>query len=531
MKDSNFHPCAVFFTTSPARPPISLVMSRHLARALLLLTLPAAVIGLSAAPAPAVTISPDKPFALEEAIALALNRSFGLQIQNYTLQNARENVTIQQAAFDPALTAGFTRSVNQSASTTSRLDGTASVGPRSDNTTMRFGVQLPRITATNGALTLQTNITRAATNSSNALLNPAYQQSYTANLTQPLLRDFGRQAALATLENARLALNIANINYKNNVLTVVSNTENAYYNLVAARESLRIAQLSLEANQRLFDENKARRTTGVMTDLDVLSAEVGVARARSTVVQREQAVRDSEERLLNLINAPSLDTKPGPVAFDPYTGSAPNFAQSYKQAREFFPDTLSAEQTIKQLEIALATAKRNTLPNLDLTAALGYTARQTNANYGQAIANLPNDHGNNWSIGLAYTRPWGERDVKARQRQATNNLTSQKVRLEQLETQLMLDVRVAVRAVETQLVAVEIATKGVELATRQYEQQKARFDAGLSTSRLVLQFQDDLENARNTELTSKLNLRRAVAELRRLEGSSLQRFQVQLPAN
>jgi hypothetical protein len=45
----------------------------------------------------------------------------------------------------------------------------------------------------------------------------------------------------------------------------------------------------------------------------------------------------------------------------------------------------------------------------------------------------------------------------------------------------------------------------------------------------VLQFQDDLEAARNSELSAKLNLRRAVSELRRLEGTSLQRFKVEMP--
>jgi outer membrane protein TolC len=483
----------------------------------------------AASSAPAVLISPDKPFSLEEAIALALQKSFNLQIQSYTLANSKDTVVIQEAGFDPTFTANVTRSVNQSASTTSRLDGTTTQGPRTDNTVMRVGATLPRITATNGTLSVTTNVSRGATNSTNALFNPAYNNSVSANLNQPILRDFGREAALAALESARLGFTIANINHKSAVLTTISTTENSYYNLVAAREALRIAQLTLDGNQRLFDENKARRSTGVMTDLDVLSAEVGVARARSTLVQREQAVRDAEERLLTQINAPNVDVRPGPVAFAPYNEGAPNFAQSFKLAREFYPETLSQEQTIKQLEIALSTAKRNTLPNLDLIASVGYAARTTAANYGQALANLPNDHGNNWSVGLTYSVPWGERAEKARLRQASNNLSSQKVRLEQLESQLMLDVRVAVRAVETNLVAVDIAAKGTELASRQYDQQKARFDAGLSTSRIVLQFQDDLENARITELQSRLALRRAVAELRRLEGTSLQRFRVAAP--
>ena len=42
----------------------------------------------------------------------------------------------------------------------------------------------------------------------------------------------------------------------------------------------------------------------------------------------------------------------------------------------------------------------------------------------------------------------------------------------------------------------DIAAKATELSAKQYELQDARFKAGLSTSRLVLQAQDDLEAAR-----------------------------------
>ena len=160
---------------------------------------------------------------------------------------------------------------------------------------------------------------------------------------------------------------------------------------------------------------------------------------------------------------------------------------------------------------------------------LGYTARPTEVSYWETIGNLPNEHGNNWSIGLNYVLPWGRRADNARYRQAANTVTSQKIRLEQLEQQLLVNVRTLVRAVETNLTAAEISAKATELASRQYDQQKARYDAGLSTSRVLLQFQDDLENARFQQLGAQLQLRQAVAELRRLEGTSLERFRVRLP--
>lgn len=501
-------------------------MFRPIARASQSLALLAAsiapLIGAEGTPAAA------KPFTLDEAIGVALQNNFNLRTQVLTVDNAKESLAIQEAASDPTLTASTTRAVSQAASTTSRLDGTASQGPRSDNTTMRVGATLPKISATNGSVSLTANVTRAATNSTNALFNPSFGNGVSANLTQPLMRDAGRRAANAAIDRARLGLTIASIGYKSSVLQLISDTENAYYNLVAARESYRIRQLSLERYQLLLDESQARRKSGVATDLDVLTAEVNVANARRALIQQEQTVRDTEERLLNTINLPAFDTQLGPVSFNDYTDGAPNFAQSYKQARDYYPDTLSAAETLKQLEIDLETAKRNTLPTLDLTASLGYTARATNQGYQQAISNLPNDHGNNWAMGLNYSMPWGRNADKARFRQASNNISSQKIRIEQLEQALMMNVRQAVRAVETNLAAVEIAAKATELAARQFDQQKARYDAGLSTSRIVVQFQEDLETARFNELSAKVALRRAVAELRRLEGSSIGRYKVEL---
>jgi outer membrane protein TolC len=215
------------------------------------------------------------------------------------------------------------------------------------------------------------------------------------------------------------------------------------------------------------------------------------------------------------------------VAFADYRDSAPDFARSYKAARDNYPDTLSAEETIKQLEIDVATAKRNRLPSLTLNASLGYNT--TDTSYNEVITSLASDHGDSRSVSLVYSMPWGMRADRARYRSTLSGLNAQKARLEQLEVQLLVSVRSAVRAVETNVASVQIAAQATQLAAKQYDLQKARFDAGLSTSRLVLQAQDDLETARVNELSAKATLWSALAELHRLEGSSIQRFGVQLP--
>ena len=515
----------IFFTPAMPRIPARII-------APLFFSLAAFVApGLAQSPAPIVAPDgttpalaapiPEKPLSLEECIALAMKKNFDLQIQGFSTEIARENLNVAKADFLPTINASTDRTLSRSTQAASQPDGTVLLLPRDSNDT-RFALGVSeRIPQTNGVVSISSNVSRASNQ------RPPFTSGAGISLNQPLLKNSGSTISRAAIERSKLGLGIAYINYRSRVLTVIRDTENAYYNLVGARETLRIRQLTLEYNQRLFEENRTRRSTGVATDLDVLTAEYGVANARRAVVQAGQNVGDREDALLNLINQPDFNVRPGPVTFEDYKSDTLSFAVSYKMARENYPETLSAEETIKQLEIDVATAKRNRLPSLNLTAGVSYNTNDTS--YADVISSLPNDHGDRRNIGLNYSMPWGMRADRARYRSAVYSRDSQKARLEQLELNLLVQVRTAVRSVETNVITVEIAVKATELASRQYDLQKARFDAGLSTSRLVLQAQDDLETARFNELSAKVTLRGAVAELHRLEGTSIKRFGVQLP--
>jgi outer membrane protein TolC len=132
-------------------------------------------------------------------------------------------------------------------------------------------------------------------------------------------------------------------------------------------------------------------------------------------------------------------------------------------------------------------------------------------------------------VDFAFNYPWGQASDKARYRQSLATLNREQVRLKQIEQNIELQVRSAVRSVETNLESVKIATLAARLSERQYELEKAKFDAGQSTSRRVLQAQEDLEAARISELQAKVSQQNAITALHRIEGSSLQRYAVTLP--
>jgi len=452
---------------------------------------------------------------LEECIARAMQQNFDLQIQAFDTANAKEALTVSRAGFDPTFSATTSKSVSQA-----DVAATTLVGTRSEMTDTRIGVS--QKVATGATVNLSGSLDRSETNNTFSTLNPAYTADVALSVRQPLLKNAGTTVNRAGINRAEIGVTRANLGYQARLLQVVRDTENAYYNLVFAREQLKVRRSSLALAQKLFDENLTRKNTGVATDLDVLQAEVGVANARRGVIEAERSVRDRQDDLLNLIGQFEFGRTLGEVSLPTSAVAIPDFEQSYTRAREQQPDYLSSKAVIKQLEIDVTSAKSAALPSLDLGGSVGYNAKDRTS--GRALNRVPDGDGHAWQLDLSLTVPWGMRSEKAQYRTAKNNLLREQARLQQLEQNLMVQVRAAVRAVATNLESVEIAAKATVLSERQYELEKARFDAGLSTSRLVLEAQDALERARVNELQSRVNLRTALAELHRLEGSSLGRY-------
>jgi outer membrane protein len=145
-----------------------------------------------------------------------------------------------------------------------------------------------------------------------------------------------------------------------------------------------------------------------------------------------------------------------------------------------------------------------------------------------SFSGITEPDGHNWQAGISITYPLGRVAEKARFRQSRYALTQAELREKQLEQDVLVAVRNAVRDVETSRESVTIATQAADLAQRQYQAETDRFRAGLSTSRRVLEAQTDLESARVANLQARLDLQTARAALRRLEGTSLQRYGITL---
>ena len=500
-------------------------LSRRLAHALLAGLLSGAACAQDSTPSTAPTSAalPATPvvneLTLESCIARALQKNFDLEIGRFNPQIAKDAIDVAHAGYEPLITATGTRGQSDYGS----VGATASSS--SSTADLRVGVSQQLYSGT--TLSASSSLDRSASNPAVLALNPAYNADVTLSVRQSLLRGLGSEVNKAGIHRAEIGLLRANLDFKAQALDVILGTENAYFNLAFAREQLAVFRLSFDLANRLFDEAKTRRDTGVATDLDVLQAEVGVANARRSVLLAEQTAQDRQDALLALIGQFELDNSLGTVHFGDVSDAVPVFASSYQMAKQNQPDYLSSQAAIDQLKLDLVVAKNAAKPDLSVGGAVGLNGYRGSG--GDAFSDALASQNHSWQVDFSFSYPWGQTSDRARYRQSLATLNREQVRLHQLEQSIEVQVRSAVRSVATNTESVKIAGQASALSQKQYELEKARFDAGLSTSYRVLQAQNDLDTARVSELQAKVALHTAVAALHRIEGSSLQRYSVTLP--
>lgn len=483
------------------------------------------VADILAAPAPVVPFA--EPLDLGEAIARALDANFDVQLQRISSKATNDTVEIARAGYDPRLTAST--STGQSQSTRATVDANGNIlpvaGTRSDDDNARLSLsqKIPLGATITGTTRLNRNERSQASSSS---LNPAYNSDVGISVRQPLLKGAGTTINNAALERARLGTARARADFAAQVFTVVRDVEVAYSNLSLAREQVGIRSFSLEVRKKLYEENRARREAGVATDLEVLQAEVGVATAARDLLLARQTARDREDELLRLLGQETFENPIGPVTLPPVGEPVIDLAASLARARANTPEYASALASIRQQEIDVNSAKNARLPQLDLGAQAGYNSYDPTV--GDAASNIWSGNGYNWQVDLSLSFPWGFREERARLRQARAGRDREEVRLAQIEQQILVSVRTAVRALETGAENLRLSTLAARLSGREFEVEKARYDSGLSTFRRVQETQDAFDQAKLAELQAKVSLRTAQANLDRLEGNATERYQITL---
>jgi outer membrane protein TolC len=124
-------------------------------------------------------------------------------------------------------------------------------------------------------------------------------------------------------------------------------------------------------------------------------------------------------------------------------------------------------------------------------------------------------------VGLTLSIPVNNFLTRAHFAQIRLNLDQALLRIKNQEQQVFLEIKNAVRAVETDYKRVQAYKVARELAERKLQAEEKKLKVGLTTNYMVLFQQRDLANARSAELKAIIDYNLSLAGLEKTLGTSL----------
>ncbi len=477
----------------------------------------------------------------EEALAWVLERNLELRISRIDQGRGELGVLQAEGAFDLGLSAQAFFASDESPAASNLEGAPVQVQERSN-----WSLGLSRLLPWGGTAAIQWSTIRLETNSRFALLNPSYSAGLDFNLSQPLLRGFGREPTEAALEIARVNSRISRIRFEQQVIALVRSAENAYWGLVGARAQLAVAVQALALARELHLNNKIRVEVGTLAPLELVQSEAGLAVREEEILRARAAVLEAEDALRVLLNLPegelwNIPIEPEtPVEFEATTGPLDTALEMAVKKRV---ELRGQEQSVRALELERRLRGQETKPQLNLIVNYGL-----NGVGGRAL--LRNPDGSiagaapggvedaweqigkadfaGWSFGLDFRYPLENRGARARAALAALEVERAESEIDRLKLQIATEVRSALRAVETTKQQISSAQVSVTLEERNLEAEQKRFENGLSTSFQILQVQERLTAARSRLVAAQTAYRRAFVEYHRAIGDLLEASKVRI---
>jgi outer membrane protein TolC len=444
---------------------------------------------------------------LAQAIEFALRNALDLDVATLSYQRAGFSIGSASGVFDPKVTAAV--------NATSRDTPTTSSFQSPTSRSQRFDLGIGGLTEFGTEYNLGFGGVRSDSPTRTTIpgyveVNPTFSSALTASVTQPILRGFGRDVNTRFVVQSRLAQDSSAWDFVTTIQNAVQLVENAYWDLVYANANLESKKEALDRARDFNRITKIKIDVGALAPIEIVQTEVTIAQREQEIILAEGQIGDAQDRLKRLLNVTDLSTWSRPIVpTDRPTEEKIEIdvEAGIRSAIEVRPEVKQALINIESRKISLVYNRNELKPRLDAKGAYGLSgvgyendAIKQGSSYSDAFSQIGSWDYPNWSVGLNFAIPLRNRTARANAAIAATDLDLAKTNLALLKQNLSLEVRTAARNVDTARRSVAAAKKARELADRNLDAERKKFDNGMTTSFTVAQVQNDLTTARSNEL-------------------------------
>ena len=407
------------------------------------------------------------------------------------------------------------------------------------------------------ALSIAWNNSRSNTSNTLSSYTPQVNSSFKAVVTQQLLQGAGIWVNKRFIYQALNDRRITDSSFRQQILYTVNQVETIYWGLVQAYQDVQAKQHALEQSNQLLSDNRKQLEVGSMAPLDVVNAESSVAAdqqslisAQSALNYQQQVIKQAITRNLNdatLAAAPVIPTDR--VSLEPISEESQPVEALVQEAFQRRPELEQAVLTLRNDEITLKGARNALLPSLDVYGFYGasiiggpvnkncnfagisctVTGNTAPGGYGGVLSDLVNSTAPDEGVGFNVTIPIRNREAQSKQERSLMEYRQAELRLEQLYTQIRMQVANAMFALANDRAQVRSAQAANDYAQQSLDAEQKKLHLGASTTANVLQQQRNMAVAQDNLIAANAAYAKDRAGLYQTLASTLQHYGINLP--
>lgn len=484
---------------------------------------------------------------LQQAIEMALKNNLDIKIESYNTGITQKQIKEAEGFFDlqSFFYTSYRKDRNKPYSFLSAQDIDIRV-----NSIVRGGITQNIVTGAN--YTIQYQHIKVETNNPFNTINPYYTPFLRFEVTQPLLKGRGMEISKRNIYIARNNHKVSNHQFKLRVMDILSNVHQLYFNLIFTIEDLKVKQGSLKLAQDQLEITSTKVEVGTLAPIEIAQVEAEVARREAEIISAESAVQAARDTLIKAITA-KTDFDSWNIIIEPtdelsFEKKTYELEECLQNAMRNRPDLAQAELNISNRKLNVNFTKNQKLPQVDLQATLSLDGLDGNKNIiignpftgerevvevipgglGGALGELFTANYRDWTVGVNVTIPIQNRQFEGAYARSKIQLQQEQERLQNLKQNIILEVKSAVRAIETNKKSIDATKKARELAQKQLEAEQKKFAVGTSTNFQVLQMQEDLAARQSEERRAIIDYNVSLFNLKKVLGTLLEDLNIQL---
>ncbi len=426
--------------------------------------------------------SQDKMLTKEEAIALALEHNYGINVAKNDVEVAGNNKSVLNSGYLPTLT------------------GSASADYGRDDSVIEFPGQYND----DGSPREDVELDKAEAQ--------AYSSALTASYT--LFDGLGR---LYNYKKLKEQYQLSELQARETIENTIVQLFSVYYEIARLTENEFVLEKTLDISKDRFRRSEYAFEYGQSTKLDILNAQVDITNDSINVLNTRQELSNAKRDLNVLLSQDltmlySVDTL---VTFIPKL----KLEEFVEQAKFNNVSLLQAERNLAINAYDIKVQKSGYLPEIDLSGSYGWNLSQS-----AASAFFPGTNTNNFSFDLGASLSWdlfdgGSTTVQVKNAKIAHK--NQELLKKQIEIEVDRDIRNAMADYENKLVIFGIQEQNVITNQNNFERSREQFQLGRITSIEFRQAQINLLNAQTNKNLAKYEAKLAELQLLQLAGQLL----------